>query len=103
MAIERLELPDGQWADIEHRPTHGTIRKIGKETDRLGRSDPLAGEDVIVGNLVREWYVKDGDGSEVALDKRDTWDRIPQDTFSLISDECLTVVESSYPNRQAAR
>ena len=102
MAVERLELPDEQWADIERRPTHGTIRKIGKDTDRLGRNDPLAGEDVIIGALVRDWHILDEDGGTIPF-KRDQYDRIPQDVFSLISDECLTVVEHAYPNQSAAR
>jgi hypothetical protein len=102
MAVERLELPDGQWADIERRPTHGTIRRIGKETDRLGRTDPLAGEDVIIGNLVKDWHIMDEKGDSVPF-KREDFDRIPQDVFSQISDECLTIVESAYPNQRAAR
>lgn len=102
MAVERLELPEGQWADIERRPSHGTIRKIGKETERLGRSDPLAGEDVIIGNLVKDWHVKDENGDSVPF-KRESFDSVPQDVFSLISEECLSVVESAYPNQRAAR
>jgi hypothetical protein len=102
MAVERLTLPDDQWADIERRPTHGTIRRIGKETERLGRSDPLAGEDVIIGSLVVDWYVKDENGDPLPF-KRESFDRVPQDVFSLISDECLTIVESAYPNQRAAR
>jgi len=102
MAIERIELPDEQWADIERRPTHGIIRKIGKESERLGRTDPLAGEDVIISHLVKEWNVLDEDGNSVPL-KRDQYDRIPQEIFSMISDECLAVVESAYPNQRAGR
>jgi hypothetical protein len=103
MSVERLDLPDGQWADIERRPTHGTMRRISKDTGRLGRTDPLAGEDVIVANLVTDWLVRDSEGSEVPLAKREAWDRIPQETFSLVSDECLSIVEAAYPNQSAAR
>lgn len=102
MSVERLILPDDQWADIERRPTHGVIRRIGKETERLGRTDPLAGEDVIIGNLVKDWSIKDENGEPVPF-QRDAFDRIPQDVFSQISDECLSVVESAYPNQRAAR
>ena len=102
MAVQRFELPDGQWADIERRPTHGVIRKIGKESERLGRNDPLAGEDVIIMQLIKEWNIHDGDGNEVPL-RREDFDRIPQDTFSQLSEECLTVVEAAYPNQRAGR
>ena len=70
MSVERLFLPDDQWADIERRPTHGVIRRIGKETERLGRTDPLAGEDVIIGNLVKDWSIKDENGDARALPAR---------------------------------
>ena len=102
MSVERLELPDGQWADIEYRPTHGVIRKIGKDTDRVSRNDPLAGEDVLISNLVKDWHVVDEKGESVAL-KREDYDRIPQDVFSLITDECMGIVERAYPNQRAAR
>jgi len=99
MAVERLFLPDDQWADIERRPTHGVIRKIGKESDRLGRSDPLAGEDVIILNLVKEWSIRGEDGNDIPF-KRESFDLIPQDVFSQIAAECLTVVEAAYPNQR---
>ena len=100
MAVERFDLPDDQWAELDYRPTHGLIRKIGRETARAGRDDPLAGEDIIVLNLVREWSVKDDTGESVPL-KRDSFDRIPQTTFSLLAEECLRIVESAYPNPRA--
>lgn len=98
MATERLDLPDEQWADIERRPSHGTIRKISRDTERKSRQDPLAGEDVLVSNLVKDWHVLDEDGNTVPL-RSDSYDRVPQDILSLIADECLAVLEAAYPNR----
>jgi hypothetical protein len=102
MSVERLDLPDDQWADLERRPTRGTIRLIAKESERRAKGDSLAPEDVIVSAICKDWRILDADGKEVPFRPSD-FDRVPQEVFSLVSDECLTIVESAYPNRGAAR
>ena len=100
MSIERLELDDDQWIDIERRPTHGMIRKIARETLRASKGpDPLEGEDLLVLNLVSAWDVKDGNGNPVQLRKA-SFEDVPQDVWGRIVDECTNVLETAIPNPQ---
>ena len=98
MAVEHMDLPDDQSIEIERRPTHGIIRKIARETQRAQRGqDPLEAEDMLVINLVKAWDVKDDEGRSIEL-KRAEFDRVPQDTWGRIVDECTTVLEGAIPN-----
>ena len=98
MSVERLDLPDDQWIDVERRPTHGMIRKIARETQRLAKGpDPLEAEDALVLNLVTAWDVRDEAGGTLMLKKGD-FDRVPQDVWSRVVDECTSVLESAVPN-----
>lgn len=98
MAIERLELPEDQWADIERRPTHGIMRKIARETQRAQRtSDPLEAEDKLVLNLVKAWNVTDDQGASLDFILKD-FDRVPIDTWAAIVDVCTGILEDAAPN-----
>jgi hypothetical protein len=99
MAVERLELPEDEWADLERRPAHGIIRKIARDIARASKNDPLGGEDVLVLALVKAWEVHDGDGNVVTFDKAN-FDKVPQDTWSTIVDECSSIIEDAVPNPQ---
>jgi len=98
MAVERKEYDEGQWAEIEMRPTHGDIRKIAKEVQRLQRgNDPMEAEDVLVQKLVKAWQINDSDGNDLPLAKA-SFEKVPQDTWGRIIDDCTAVLETNIPN-----
>jgi hypothetical protein len=99
MAVERLELPDDEWVELQRRPAHGVIRKIARDISRASKNDPLGGEDVLVLSLVKAWEVHDEEGNALTFDKAN-FDKVPQDTWTVIVDECSTVLEDSIPNQQ---
>jgi len=98
MAIERLTLPEDQWFEYIDRPVHGVVRKIARDTQRAQKSqDPLEAEDQLVLNLGKAWEVRDEDGQVLPF-VRASFDKVPQDIWSVIVDACTTVLENAIPN-----
>ena len=98
MAVERKEYDEDQWAEFEMRPTHGTVRQIAKEVQRIQRgTDPMEAEDVLVQKLVKAWHIKDEDGNELPLQKA-SFQNVPQDIWGRIIDDCSAILESNIPN-----
>lgn len=101
MDIERFDMPDGQWADIHRRPTHGQMKQIEKFTRKaIADEEWLSTQDALVLTLVDKW----------SFDKpvsREAIDEMPHAIIALISDELNKVVEASQtpspPDREKPR
>ena len=66
----RLELPDGQWAELRERLTHGQATRIRAASIRA-KADPGAGADLptaFMEAFVSSWHVLDFDGHAVSLE-----------------------------------
>lgn len=98
MSIEHFDLPDGQSAEIQRRPSHGQMKEIERLTRKAIADDlALQVEDALVLTLVTEWNVHDNEGNPLPL-KRESLDRVPQDTMSLLTDELQGVTSATRPN-----
>ena len=83
----RLELRDGQWADLRGRISHGADKRI-KIANRKGKDDDTAAleiDDVLIREFVTAWNVLDITGSAIALDDADATDRLPEDISDAIA------------------
>jgi hypothetical protein len=77
----RIELRDGQWAELRERINHGTDKDL-RRAFRVGQEERVKAldfETLVVRSFVRDWYVKDPDGGVIALDDDDAIDRAPDD------------------------
>lgn len=77
----RIDLRDGQWADLRDRITHGQDKVILK-AHRRGAANPdeqVDFETILVRQFVRSWNVLDPDGQAIPLDDGDAIDRAPED------------------------
>jgi hypothetical protein len=93
--IMRIELPDGQWADLRDRITHGQV----KDVIRAIRVDDLEFMAVVTRTFVRDWYVLDTDGATIPVDAADGFDRLPSDVASAIYNEVLPVWRAANPTK----
>lgn len=77
----RVELRDGQWADLRERITHGQDKAIRRARLAGGKDPSVAYESVTVllRAYVRDWYVNDPDGNPIPLGDEDAIDRCPED------------------------
>lgn len=83
----RLELRDGQWAELRERISHGADKRI-KLANRKGRDDDAAAleiDDVLIREFVTAWNVLDIDGSAIPLDAPDATDRLAEDVSDAIA------------------
>ncbi len=107
MDIKRFELPDGPWADIHHRFTHGQAKAITSGwMAAMTDNDPLEAQTVVVRQMVDKWLVYDE--SKVGIPFPESIDAAPQDVIQLLFEECEPLVASligggSAPNRAARR
>lgn len=89
----RLELRDGQWADLRERISHGADKRI-KIANRKGKTDDAAAleiDDVLIREYVTAWNVLDVNGSAIALDDADATDRLPEDISDAIAVAAATL------------
>ena len=75
----RVELRDGQWAELREHITHGDAKTI-----RRARDDEGELESAIVRVFVKAWNVVDLDGLALALDAPDAIDRAPSDVVDTL-------------------
>jgi hypothetical protein len=69
----RIELRDGQWAVLRERITHGVDKELKRAITRA-KLDPVDAFDfdtAVVAAFVREWNVKDPDGTPITLTNGD--------------------------------
>jgi hypothetical protein len=67
----RIDLPDGQWADIRERITHADDKAIKRARVRVRETPETALGDEITATLrvfVKAWNVRDIDGNVLNLD-----------------------------------
>lgn len=91
--MPRIELRDGQWADLREHITHADDKRIKaqyrKSTDEDGDDDASDELNTLVARIyVKEWNVLDPDGSPIPLSDADAVDRAPDDIIDALIPEC---------------
>lgn len=83
----RIELRDGQWAELRERITHGTDKVLKKAVQRGIDDTPerVEVDTAIVRAFVRDWYVKDPDGALIPIADEDAIDRAPDDIIDKLA------------------
>jgi hypothetical protein len=79
--MPRIELRDGQWADLREHITHKVDKEIKVSRIRARANDEALfdWQTVIVRAFVRDWNVRDPDGHEIPIGDPDAIDRAPDD------------------------
>lgn len=99
--MPRIELRDGQWADMRERITHGTDKAI-KAARIKSRDDPEIAFDwttQLVRAFVRDWSVRDPDGDPVVITDPDAIDRAPDDIVDTLFEKAAELwVGATVPN-----
>jgi len=97
----RIDLRDGQWADLRERITHGVDKELKRAVQR-GRDAPVERFDVdtvLVRAFTRSWYVLDPDGAVIPLSDADAIDRAPDDIVDKLAVAALDLwTEATVPN-----
>lgn len=82
----RVELRDGQWAELREHITHGVDKQI-KRARVKGQANPEDAFDwqtVLVRAFVKEWHVLDPDGAAIPVADEDAIDRAPDDIIDAL-------------------
>jgi hypothetical protein len=102
----RVELRDGQWADLRERINHGTDKEI-KVAAARSRSDPGLAFDwqtTIVRAFVREWHVLDPDGVAIPIADPDAIERAPDDIIDELFEKSSDAwLGATVPNQAYAK
>jgi hypothetical protein len=83
----RIELRDGQWAELRERINHADDKDLKRAVQR-GRDDPMEKWDVdtiIVRKFLRDWHVSDPDGNPIPVTDEDAIDRAPDDIIEKLA------------------
>lgn len=77
----RIELRDGQWAELREHITHGTDKDIKRARTASMKDDTVAWDwvTVLVRAFVRDWHVSDPDGNPIPITDPDAIERAPDD------------------------
>ena len=83
----RIELRDGQWAELRERITHGQDKAVKKAwlRGKAEQSDMIDFDTTLVRTFLRSWNVLDPDGSAIPLDDPDAIERAPEDIVDTLS------------------
>lgn len=81
----RIDLRDGQWAEIRDVISHGAAKAVV----RASRADDLELMNATTMAYVKAWDVKDPDGLPVPFDAPDAFDRLPSDVAQAIYEQVL--------------
>ena len=104
--MPRIELRDGQWADLRERITHGVDKDI-KRSRTKSLNEPEEAFDwttVITRAFVRDWNVKDPDGNPIPITDPDAIERAPDDIIDQLYPEAAQLwVGATTPNEPYAR
>jgi hypothetical protein len=98
MALKRLELPDGQWADLLVRPKHEdyvAIVEAAEEAER-GLGTIVRWYDTMGRRFCKAWSVRGDDGQPLDLND---WDKADPD----ITDAITTEARNRWDEWQEAR
>jgi hypothetical protein len=89
----RVELRDGQWAELRERITHGADKRIRRAEDSVGRQTQLLRE------FITAWKMNDPDGKAIELSDEDAIDRMPEDLADeLVGDASKNYGRATVPN-----
>jgi hypothetical protein len=102
----RIELRDGQWAELRERITHSVDKDIKRARNRsfANSEDAFDWVTVIVGAFVRDWNVQDPDGNPIPVGDPDAIDRAPDDIIEeLFTPATEAWVGATVPNEPYAR
>jgi hypothetical protein len=67
----RVDLPDGSWAELRERPTHGQVNVVRRALLRAGveAEEAATVAQAYVACYVSAWSVKNSEGNEVPLER----------------------------------
>jgi hypothetical protein len=102
----RVELRDGQWADLREHITHATDKQIKVARLQAMKDDTVAFDwgTVLVRAFVRDWNVKDPDGNPITIADPDAIERAPDDIIDELFDPCSEAwAGATVPNQAYAR
>lgn len=86
--MPRIELRDGQWADLRERISHAQDKDIRRAQWRARanpETDAGAGDTAALRVFISAWSVKDPDDKPIALEDADAIDRMPSDVADAIA------------------
>jgi len=84
--MPRIELRDGQWAELRERISHAQDKEIIR-TRLRGRTDETAKPDLVTATVrvfLRDWNVRDPDGRDIPVSDEDAVDRAPDDIVDML-------------------
>lgn len=85
----RVELRDGQWAELRERITHAQDKEI-RRAQALSRREPDThagdGDTAAFRVFIRNWSVNDPDGNPIPLTDADAVDRMPSDIADVLAE-----------------
>lgn len=97
----RVELRDGQWAELRERITHAQDKTLNRAW-RAGKADPMVVDEidtVLVRVFVSSWHVLDPAGAAIPLDDPDAVDRAPSDIVDKLAVEAAQIwTAATVPN-----
>ena len=98
MSLKRLDLPDGQWADLLERPYHAEYLAILEASERAVRGDATWAEWAFTlgRQYTKVWGLRGDDGQ--AIDLKD-WSKVDPD----LVDAICTEAQNRWREWQAAR
>ena len=85
MATKRLELPDGQWAEIRTKPNHGQNLRISIATERAttGRGSFSEWASTVGRQMTETWFVRNEQGETITLSDAG-WESAPGEIIDAI-------------------
>ena len=101
--MPRIELRDGQWADLRERITHAQDKAIRRAQWRARvnpETEAGVGDTAALLAFITGWNVNDPDGRPIPLTDPDAIDRMPSDIADAIAVEvnALYHPEATVPN-----
>ena len=99
--MPRIELRDGQWAELRERITHAVDKDIKKQRTAILKAEegPWDWPTVLVRTFVRDWNVKDPDGSPIPITDPDAIERAPDDIIDTLFEKAAEQwVGATVPN-----
>lgn len=85
--MSRIELRDGQWAELRERITHGQDKLIRRAYLASDRADMVEAQTVKLRQFITAWEVRDPNGALINLTDADAIDRMPEDLADLLHEE----------------
>lgn len=99
--MERIDLGEGQWADLRSTATHGEDKALRREYVR-GRNDLMwRGEwDTLIARVfVADWSIRDRDGVAIPIERAVD----PEYRIELLTRECVERVPAEPMRRIVSR